>query len=1349
MPKADLEALEKFVKPARVTGYIPDAEKTVDEQSLTGGVLRSALWGATGGLIGLQPPESVERFQTEHPILGIGAEIAGSLPAYGLAPTLLPVKALTELPLIGRAYRAVHAAENVAKAPVWTAGGRLALELAPFEATRVAAAGGAEALGVPGSEGALKRVAIQAPVEMALGGLLGGGVAAYKKLRPFKVQADIGEQLIQDIVPSYDFAEPAQSKLMRLLEIRAKLPDIDAATQSQLSSAVEDQIAKQTKAILNEGPPSVRVYNKDGSIAADKSTPFVGKMENSTRATRPTINELFTVGDTKLTSTRKLVEAARPGKEFLGEGDLTTLLSRSGFPAGWETNVKYPRYAQVNVGKHPAVLTELRKSGMQEVEEGLFLGKEVQGSYVMARRLPKRVGKQIEYIVWKTHDPAAFAPNASQATALLRAEAYRTANIIVNHPAARRSPAFQDVKALERAYPTVESLVGLPESKIAEVFKRALPRKMEHLRLELVRGVYGLGAQAKSVLAPALAQFSKYPRARRILNFAQDMALAGDARAQELYFGRSILSETKTGFGQLFRQPTRVGGIEPLVKAVADSRDSLLQFSAAIRSGMSLEEARAAGFSKPVLDLMKGLRNADTKIRGWHAATDEVTGETTLVPKENHYLMSRSWIGDNRVPIVQINNGRILGYASGKYPAEAIADADRLVKYLADNGVAARQGELFRSGFDVDLANAKSLGFDLAGTQLIKKANIEFYVPKRFKERTGALGYVGSVTPVTADDIHRIVYGNIIQSLRMMQNNALRQTMMEEMVKLSAENPEIAKQVADRVSQIYGMQTQTSHMLSRALDKTGLGAILGTDGAMKLARGLNRTLFNLTLTGLDLGFPALNLLSTVMQGAPELAFLRYATPRAIDGWYTPGIAATRATKFGFWELNPLRVTVDSLKKLRNWRADPEFAAVIEKGLREGDFSPKFIEEFAGQNIETITHFKEVVAGKESMLQFLLKLNEFPGARSEEMSRMLSFTMGWEAGRKMFGLDPNKAFYFARQFTRNTMYAYTTADRARLITGPVGMAFGLFKNWSMHNTAAMMKYANVGLLQNEWRPFLWMAAMNGTVGGLGAVPLFGLAEAFSRVFTDKSFAENLYSYAGFRDDLEGAGLDRETLNFLADGLWHGFPSLLGVTLQGRAAGPGADFMRDLTAISSMPYYERASYLYQALGDSLDVWSATGSLRAPIDDPKTRGKFMRALAPRTMYRAYQITEDRAIVSLRTGNKLISEISVPEAMAYTLGFEPIRVAKAYEMQESMWTDADKIKSTVQFYGEAWFRAEMAKDEGQKTALMLRMMAEGVNPGSVISSSRTRYRNAMQEPLERQLNLYQREIKRRAFGE
>jgi hypothetical protein len=121
------------------------------------------------------------------------------------------------------------------------------------------------------------------------------------------------------------------------------------------------------------------------------------------------------------------------------------------------------------------------------------------------------------------------------------------------------------------------------------------------------------------------------------------------------------------------------------------------------------------------------------------------------------------------------------------------------------------------------------------------------------------------------------------------------------------------------------------------------------------------------------------------------------------------------------------------------------------------------------------------------------------------------------------------------------------DRSRVLTGPIGSTWGLFKNWQFHFIGSMAQYAGLAAKDKVFAPMLWQGASAVALGGIGATPLVMLADGLAKFASDSPD-----SFAWLQDNWQGPG---------ADAIYFGFPTTLGINLQSSSMMPGTDITHE--------------------------------------------------------------------------------------------------------------------------------------------------------------------------------------------
>jgi hypothetical protein len=190
-------------------------------------------------------------------------------------------------------------------------------------------------------------------------------------------------------------------------------------------------------------------------------------------------------------------------------------------------------------------------------------------------------------------------------------------------------------------------------------------------------------------------------------------------------------------------------------------------------------------------------------------------------------------------------------------------------------------------------------------------------------------------------------------------------------------------------------------------------------------------------------------------------------------------------------------------------------------------------------------------------------------------------------------------------------------------------------------------------------------------------------------------------------------------WIADTAMYGFPSVLGVSFQGRAAAPGATLIRDTQMLFNTIHVDRA----RALGGMISA--ATGMARRgmnPWDSKEFSRNLIGAFAPRTMQRWYAGGAQDGLISLRTGNRIMPSPKGLDAVLHTLGITPLEIEKQMDAHNELYEDTQKLRDRITFYGKLGAEASARGDYKTFGEIVRRAFAEGVPLDSLSRSVKTR---------------------------
>lgn len=489
--------------------------------------------------------------------------------------------------------------------------------------------------------------------------------------------------------------------------------------------------------------------------------------------------------------------------------------------------------------------------------------------------------------------------------------------------------------------------------------------------------------------------------------------------------------------------------------------------------------------------------------------------------------------------------------------------------------------------------------------------------------------------------------------------------------KLKDDNPKLFEDINRRVQQTLGVAGQTTRWMNKRISKI---PGVGPHGATKLAGVINATLFNFQLGILQPTYALLNALSPLQTVLPQVAFMLQAPREVAQNFfqYMPlKDSAGRTVAVGA-ALDPIRVMWQAMKMMRN--LDDEAAEVMLSLRKQGVMGPQMFEEFTVKVPQTLNEsFKNG-----GWAEFSWNAMTSMARNSESFARIISANAGYVVGKQHLELQGAQLEHFVRKFTESTNYLYNQSDRARLITGPVGSMFGLFKNWQMHFMGMMAMYAGVAIKHGTFGPLMWQGAAAMTLGGLGATPLRHLADGLA------NFQEgHPDSFLWMQENLGGSW---------ADSIFFGPLGALGISLQASSTIPGTDVRNDLQMVTTSIVIERAAQLGGAIGDGIKHYRSTGE--NPLADPNIRDRLMAAGAPRAVSRAASVVEGNYVKSMGTGYPMMQEPSFAARVAHGMGMNVTEIERQQVHAKALWKSQEARKGAITNYGSQMAQALKAED-------------------------------------------------------
>lgn len=1277
--------------------------------------------------IGIMPSLETEQFRAQYPISGLASELIPGALTYGGW-----YKASTKIPAFAKMLGSIGVSGST---PVISGAVREVARYAPLELGKI---GASAAIGDN-----TKDVAEAGALNLAVAGAAGGVGGLLRAGGPL-------------VPPIPEISAEVNQRDAWPLQLR-QLKAAKAANKVTSEEAADYHIANLQKVVRAEEP---------------QGSPYVNTLEGQEKAPKQ-LNRLFNSA-----GTAKSIERLKFTPGNWEPEDLAKAIKDSDLE-GNEDLMQFPRYVRPVNEKGAAEVSSAITENLKSIGNDVWLGKEADdGLYIVAKRFekgepitpearkfnramdrqqeaqdvelglgqygvkPKPVeGTSTEafnpgdkWILFKTDQPQKFSPLGTEwMNKIVDTGAWDT----IDYSAPTGT-------TLNNALQKAKDLIGFRN------FKDTGPDWQSALKKRLgVNSLVGEAGQAagktyewaKSFAAPSTWQFTNSPRASYIFNVAKNVFDAGKGIANSILHGDqemkeySLVKSVLTGEGG---STTRNGkpAVFPMIDALFQNDKDVFDVWRAQQGGWDADGIKAAmlkgEISPKAAEFLQHLDSVDEEQFAELVKTQTAFGVKPSTALAGHRMISNTFTGTIRSPIFD-EKGNLVALASGKNAASAIKEADFILAGAKDEGRNWTKGFKGKDWFTSDYSTDLQTLLDGAPTALIRArpndqtlaASLrERYLRQRLppgtlQQRTGMGGYVGQATPWTKQELKDIISSHVNQYQSYMAELNVQNGLKGQFSQLASEDSRMSAQVNSRINDLAGRPGPFAVAQNQFVDRV-LAPYIGKNSASKIVSVINKFTHHNMLGMFNTSFPILNAMQFMQTVLPQVSFLVKAPRADLAKYYSWALAmgSDGLPRRGMGVLQMAKLMGQSFRELGN--PTEELKSFMSQGIREGTLDPKIVEEFAGQNSSTVKHMKDAMGSTGNFVKWAESVSNFLPAASERFSRSHAFTTGYILGRDFFNLKGGDLYSFTKMFTDRTMFGYGVADRAKMLSGPLGNMTGLYKNWQMHYMGWLLEYGNQATKGNI-APLLW--AMGGTtaVGGVAASPLYFAADGMSRLFTHKTAMQQIYDHFGPADQGSTA---------ISDGIYYGLPSFLGFSLQGSASAPGANPVQDASMMFSLVQYQRAKALGKAIGAAIDYTGDTGE--NPVRDRATRDALIQAFAPKSIIRLAQASEDGVIRSMNTGNS--QAVATPtERMLYSLGLTPVGVAKQMDVATELYNSQEKMKAAVQTYGEAWHQATKNQNWTELQKIMLRAMASGVPLDSIIHSATAREGKEEQDALSR----------------
>lgn len=1291
-------------------------------------------------LFGANPSEAALAFRAANPISGLVSQVLPTIVPYGgmfaLSRTAAGASALAK-GMKGAKAIGTSLGMNTTGRPIIAGAVREMLRYSPLEIGRL----GVGATLYPENTGELFA---DVAISMALEGTLGAGGAFLRtagKAKAANAGPRVPSQLNMTAHPVLDL------RALRQPEAQAQFTpeQIDAEAQLITAQVLNDQLPK--------------------SYLSKVRIPLFGSLENADSNTSLFTEALFRPNSREVKNRgldrRKMWEGPTDDNRTVDPGQLQTIVQEAGFasPRELAENAMQARFVTVMDDRTAGRLNQLIESpAYNKFGDDAFAARTEFGSSVVLKRLPRvepempapQLG-QIELdlaapkpppredaifkagdrlLVAHTDRPGAFAPEMARLNAA--ADDVYAAMARVFQPMRHQPNPYNDaMDTLVRVFtPDNVSFMqnNLKRTAVAAVTKNIIDRGVKVAGLEDSVALRDYVDKAYDVFVPSMFKERRNTEFARHSALVQQVFRTADTAADEATFGRL---ERAAGAHTSLNRGFERRGVSGLTINEAIEELSDEGFNAAVKivnaPVNSLAELRKVADEGEIgeRDLALIQRIMDARSEFDHRYIIQPIEQLKTEHNYNFmegYIAPRTPLGEWGVKVHTEGRDDLVYWATGKNPQQAQAIAQAVVDEAASRGT--------KLAFDkattrhtIELANGELEDIMKKVGEQYAKAPTDFdEVISSAMKRVRFIGAKGKsggglgaprapgslANERTGIKMNTVEYSrrDLVQAIHAdMQRKARFAGAMvytdrwghQLASNLRPQNMVLFQDVKRRISQGLGIEGQVTRFINSKLAKIpGLGGRAGT----KIAAGINKTLFAFQLGILNPTYALLNALSPLQTVLPQLAFVLRAPQETVANFfqYMPIKNSAGKTVAIGGALDPIKVMWQATKMIE--KLDEEAADVMLRLRRQGVINPMIYEE---QAIKIPQSLKESFQ-KGGWAEFSYEAMTSMARNSESFARIVSANAGYIVGKQFLGLADDQLVHFTRKFVESTNYLYGQSDRARIITGPIGSMFGLFKNWQMHFMGMTAMYAGVLGKSGTFAPLMYQTGAALTLGGLGATPLVHIANGLANFHEDKP-GSFLWMQENWGDPL-------------ADMAYFGPMGGIGLTLQASSTIPGTDVRNDLQMIHNSIVFERAAQLGGVVGDGIAHYRATGE--NPLTDPNIRDRLLAAGAPRAVSRAASVVEGNYVTSMGTGYPMMREPSFTARVMHGMGVNTVEIEQHQIAGRNLWKQQEARKNAVTAHGQQMAQALQASDWEQLRRIEISAMAQELPMSSVYKSAK-----------------------------
>lgn len=1264
------------------------------------GVGKSALWGLGPGMVGVRPTGELNEWQQENPWSAFLGEASGMLVPYaGWA------KATTMIPSMSRAVKAAGTlGGGAAKAPFTSAAAQEIVRFAPMEAALVAGnyfGGDTVAEWSGGTNIGAEKQTTNAAINLALGGAVAGSIS--------KLGSSLGNRLnTKGITPSADISAPVQVQLRQVLNAVQEgkvLPEYMASTKAGIN-----QLKSR---IVREVPGKDTPYVKDSS-GVD-------------------YNQLFTPKSKNISASRL---------DSLRDPDMADWIYNN-MPDNWEAYAQFPRRLKAKDEKSDKHLTNLMKTLSEGDDKAKWAFLPEEEKFIVALNTGEN-----GWLTFKTDKPEVFLPKSAKfSDAINRYDARRFGEEAAVVGGDTGSDLLNYGAKFDAEQPTIDTrgLVGASSKSLGGKFNK-VTSKLENksyglgdTRYEVGAAVKGLGElkQAagtfvKRYLSPSVFQFAENPLALRIYRTTQTMLDRGEHLAQKAILGNPLRSQNAkeqfraNALGARFKGNRSIADrIKVLEETDPTGFSNMLK---AIHSQGGIEWGLENGLTREGMEILQLIKEVDTQVSDSIIAAQRAAGvadDKIFVPKENHFMLSRTWEGQYRTPVY---NGNKLVYIAGGTTPKGSA---QLAREVAEEGW--RLGETRHTNARQDFELLEKLAandFDYLRSmqrQAELKSKPAHSTPKTFEKRQGVEGYK---TQYTGDELISALVGHTSRYRRFEAETSYDALFKKDYARLLKSDHDMAVRLRERLNAMFGIRGEIDKVVNKALDASPIGMVLGQDSASRIVQALSKYTYAVALGFTNFGYAASTLATFMQTSIPMMKYintLAHTAPDRLHKYvsYQPVMSADGKGATILGSIDSMKIAHAAMKEMG--KPGDTLLDHLYRAASEGKTDPRFLNEYVGQGSEGVKRFKDILQGKNPISGTLEAVGTFVPGTTERLSRVHSFTMGHIFYRDIMGVkNPDQLYRLAAEFTDLTQFQYGRSHKPMIFDGPVGQMLGLFKTFISNYIGWMSVYAGEGIKHNNWAPLIWQMAGTASIAGVGGLPLIGAADSIGKAFSDndRGTLEMLRNAMGGRDDEWG--------NYYSNVIYTGLPALIGVSLQGTMQAPFANPVEDTLRLASSAQLDQA--IKMGSGIKLGVQS--------LFDPNLNktGEVSRALAngfaPRSLIKSGQALADKDLRSMNTGNTLVKDLAPMERVLWGLNLNPTEVMAAFTVFRSQMDTLEGKKATVKSLGKRASAAIQNRDSAELRSIVVEASLNGISADSLVSSARANIDISRKDMFQQQLD-------------